>query len=172
MKYARAYIALTCAVVAGLLSGAAGQAALQQTIADDIHASAVGFRADTGRPKIRTGFLLQATDCTGNLRMLHLLHRRTVRESIQLNVIWFVGAANDSTVIRGLLPTWAQQVPLRLASPSLLRNLRQLGHTSTPALVVLDQEGRVRLATQSPRSSREVAGLRRIIEGLTWIEEL
>jgi hypothetical protein len=47
-----------------------------------------------------------------------------------------------------------------------------MGHTSTPALVVLDQSQRVRFATQSPRSPREYAGLRRIIEGLTWIEEL
>jgi hypothetical protein len=39
-------------------------------------------------------------------------------------------------------------------------------------MLVADAEGRVRFATQSPRSSREVAGLRRIIEGLTYIEEL
>ena len=37
---------------------------------------------------------------------------------------------------------------------------------------VLDQEGRVRFTSQSPRSPREFAGLRQIIEGLTWIEEL
>ncbi len=161
-----------CALVVGLLAGVAGRAAPQQTIAEAIQAASSASPNDTGRAKIQTGFLLQAADCTGNLRMLHLLHRRQVRAMLQLNVIWFVGAANDSTLIRGLLPTWAQRVPLRPASTSLLRTLRQLGHTSTPALVVLDQAGRVRLTTQSPRSSREVAGLRRIIEGLTWIEEL
>jgi len=159
-------------MVVGLLVGVAAQVAPPQTIADSIQAASPTLPSDRERSKIRTGFLLQAADCTGNLRMLHLLHRGPVREALQLNVIWFVGAANDSTVIRGLLPAWAQRVPLRLASPSLLRSLRQLGHTSTPALIVLDQAGRVRLATQSPRSSREVAGLRRIIEGLTWIEEL
>lgn len=172
MKNARAYIAWMCAVVVGLLAGIAARAAPQQTIAEAIQAESPAFPRERGRVKIQTGFLLQAADCTGNLRMLHLLHRSPVREALQLNVIWFVGAAHDSTLIRGLLPTWARHVPLRHASTSLLRNLRQLGHTSTPALIVLDQAGRVRLATQSPRSSREVAGLRRIIEGLTWIEEL
>lgn len=159
-------------MVVGLLVGVAAQAAPQHAIADSIHAESLAVMSDTRQAKIQMGFLLQAADCTGNLRMLHLVHRRGVRDALQLNVIWFVGAANDSTVIRGLLPLWARRVPLRLASPPLLRSLRQLGHTSTPTLVVLDQAGRVRLATQSPRSSREVAGLRRIIEGLTWIEEL
>jgi hypothetical protein len=172
MKNTRAYIAWMCAAVVGLFAGIAGRAAPQQTIGEAIRVESSAFPKDTGRVKIQTGFLLQAADCTGNLRMLHLLHRRQVRDALQLNVIWFVGAARDSTLIRGLLPLWAQRVPLRQASTSLLRGLRQLGHTSTPALIVLDQAGRVRLATQSPRSSREVAGLRRVIEGLTWIEEL
>jgi hypothetical protein len=63
-------------------------------------------------------------------------------------------------------------IPLRPAPRHVVHQFAALGHTSTPALLVLDLEGRVRLATQSPRSSREVAGLRRIVEGLTWIEEL
>ena len=58
------------------------------------------------------------------------------------------------------------------APPAVVGQFASLGHTTTPALLVLDQEGRVRFTTQSPRSSREVAGLRRIIEGLTWIEDL
>ncbi len=123
-----------------------------------------------GEP-VRAAVLLQAVDCTGNLRILHLLHRTAVRDELRLSVIWFVGPASDSLTIRPLLPAWAATVPLHAAPRPVLNDLARLGHTSTPLLVVLDQEGRVRFTSQSPRSSREFAGLRRIIEGLTWFEE-
>ncbi len=134
--------------------------------------------ADVGRRRppvlggpVLAAVLLQAQDCTGNLRVLDLLHRPAVRDGVQLAVIWYVGPVADSITIRGLLPDWSAQVPLRAAPPAVLKELAGLGHTTSPMLVVLDQNGRVRLASQSPRSSRELAGLRRIIEGLTWFEE-
>ena len=126
-----------------------------------------------GRPTVvHAAVLLQLRDCSGNLRMLHVLHRGTSREQIHLAVIWYAGPAGDSSAIRTELPAWTSPIPLRPAPAAVLRQLAELGHTTTPALLVLDQEGRIRLTTQSPRSSREVAGLRRIVEGLTWIEEL
>lgn len=126
--------------------------------------------ASLGGP-VLAAVLLQAADCAGNLRIVHLLNRAGVRDGVQLAVIWFVGPASDSLVIRRLLPAFTAHVPLRQAPPTALAELRRLGHTSSPLLLVLDQEGRVRFASQSPRSSREFAGLRRIIEGLTWFEE-
>jgi hypothetical protein len=128
----------------------------------------------TGSPRrpIRAGVVLQASDCTGNLGMLKALNRGAVRDAIELGVLWYVGPASDSLVIRPRLPAFARTVPLKQATGALLNDLARLGHTSTPVLIVLDQANRIRLVTQSPRSSREVAGLRRIIEGLTWIEEL
>ena len=121
---------------------------------------------------VQAAVLLQLNDCSGNLRMLHVLHRGSAPRHIQLAVIWYVGPVSDSTHIRAALPSWTGAVPLRAAPPAVVQQFASLGHTTTPALLVLDQEGRVRFTTQSPRSSREVAGLRRIIEGLTWIEEL
>jgi hypothetical protein len=121
---------------------------------------------------VQAAVLLQLTDCSGNLRMLHVLHRGSTSRHIQLAVIWYVGPVADSTNIRTALPSWTAAIPLRAAPSAVVRQFASLGHSSTPALLVLDQEGRVRFTTQSPRSSREVAGLRRIIEGLTWIEEL
>jgi len=121
---------------------------------------------------VQAAVLLQLRDCSGNLRMLHVLHRGRLREQIHLAVIWYVGPASDSLAIRSELPAWTTAIPLRPASAAVVRQFAELGHTTTPALLVLDQEGRVRFTTQSPRSSREVAGLRRIVEGLTWIEEL
>lgn len=121
---------------------------------------------------VRAAVLLQLDDCSGNLRMLHVLHRGSTSRHIQLAVIWYVGPVSDSTNIRTALPSWTAAIPLRAAPSAVVRQFASLGHTTTPALLVLDQEGRVRFTTQSPRSSREVAGLRRIIEGLTWIEEL
>jgi len=121
---------------------------------------------------VKAAVLLQLDDCSGNLRMLHVLHRGSTSRHIQLAVIWYVGPVSDSTNIRTALPSWTAAIPLRAAPPAVVGQFASLGHTTTPALLVLDQEGRVRFTTQSPRSSREVAGLRRIIEGLTWIEEL
>ena len=121
---------------------------------------------------VQAAVLLQLDDCSGNLRMLHVLHRGSTSRHIQLAVIWYVGPVSDSTNIRTALPSWTAAIPLRAAPPAVVGQFASLGHTTTPALLVLDQEGRVRFTTQSPRSSREVAGLRRIIEGLTWIEEL
>ncbi|MDQ8159932.1 MAG: hypothetical protein P3B76_10400 [Gemmatimonadota bacterium] len=123
-------------------------------------------------PAVQAAVLLQLRDCSGNLRMLHLLHRGPTRARLRLAVMWYVGPLADSTAIRSALPAWTSMIPLRPAPRHVVQQFAALGHTSTPALLVLDLEGRVRLATQSPRSSREVAGLRRIIEGLTWIEEL
>jgi len=123
-------------------------------------------------PHVSAAVLLQRRDCSGNLRMLHVLHRGAARDRIRLAVIWFAGSVTDSTAIRSELPPWTAEIPLRPAPKDVLQQLAALGHTTTPALLVADQEGRVRFATQSPRSSREVAGLRRIVEGLTFIEEL
>jgi hypothetical protein len=125
-----------------------------------------------GPPTVQAAVLLQLSDCSGNLRMLHLLHRGSTRARLRLAVMWYVGPRTDSTAIRSALPAWTSMIPLRPAPRHVVHQFAALGHTSTPALLVLDLEGRVRLATQSPRSSREVAGLRRIVEGLTWIEEL
>lgn len=172
----RPLIRWTGAVVLVLLAGIAVDAVRAAPALTIAHAMAPYVNRDRttgpiGRP-LRAFVVLQAVDCTGNLRMLHLLHRPAVRDRVQLTVVWFVGPSRDSLLIRPLLPAWAATIPLRNAPRSLLRELARLGHTSTPALVVLDQDGRVRFTTQSPRSSREYAGLRRIVEGLTWIEEL
>ncbi len=121
---------------------------------------------------VRAAVLLQLRDCSSNLRMLHVLHRGASRRQIRLSVIWYAGAVADSMAIRSELPSWTADIPLRPAPRAVLEQFAALGHTTTPALLVADQEGRVRFATQSPRSSREVAGLRRIVEGLTFIEEL
>lgn len=121
---------------------------------------------------IQAAVLLQAADCGGNLRLFDVLQRPRVRSQLRLAVIWYAGVVNDSTLIRARLPQWTQRTPLRLVPGEVLRELGQLGHQQTPTLLVLDQEGRLRLATQSPRSSREFAGLLRIVEGLTWIDEL
>ncbi len=129
-------------------------------------------QSGTATAPLQAAVLLQLNDCSGNLRMLHVLHRGAARQHLRLSVVWYAGPASDSMAIRAALPPWTATVPLRPATPQLLRQFATLGHTSTPAMLVADAEGRVRFATQSPRSSREVAGLRRIIEGLTYIEEL
>jgi hypothetical protein len=121
---------------------------------------------------IQAAVMVQRADCTGNLRLLDLLHRDAVRSRLRLAVIWYVGPSSDTLAIRRLLPAWTARTPLVAAPSEALGELRRLGHSETPTLVVLDQDGRVRLTTRSPRSVREFAGLQRVVEGLTWIEEL
>ena len=155
-------------LLAGVLvdtARAAPHNGLRRTLAPHVEPFLPGAR-------IQTAVLLQRSDCSGNMRMLDLLQRADVRDQLRLAVIWHVGPSSDTMAIRALLPAWTRAVALRRAPTAAINELRQLGHASTPLLVVLDQEGRVRLTTQSPRSPREFAGLRRVIEGLTWIEEL
>lgn len=121
---------------------------------------------------VQAAVVLQLSDCTGNLRLLDLLNRPEVSERLRLAVLWYAGPVGDSAGIRRLLPNWSAGSPLRPVPAAVLGELRRLGHRHTPLLIVMDQEGRVRLTSQSPRSPREFAGLRRVIEGLTWIEEL
>ena len=142
------------------------------TPASGLRDVAEGAQAPSPGGRLHSAVLLQRTDCTGNLRLLDLLARGEVAERLELRVIWFVGQATDTLEIRRLLPAWTQAVPLRAAPTHVISELSRLGHRSTPVVVLYDQEGRVRLTSQSPRSLREFAGLRRAIEGLTWIEEL
>lgn len=161
---------------------AIGTLALGGVLVDSIRSSAVSAlrrdvlpataSAEPPDARLRSAVLLQRSDCTGNLRLFELLHRGDVRERLRLGVIWYVGARSDSTAIRALLPRWTANTPLRPAPRRVIAELASLGHRSTPLVVLFDQEGRVRLTSQSPRSPREFAGLRRAIEGLTWVEEL
>jgi hypothetical protein len=133
---------------------------------------ATGHRDADPDARLRSAVLLQRSDCSGNLRLFELLHRGDIRERLRLGVIWYAGSPADSTDIRTLLPRWTANTPLRPVPRPVLAELASLGHRSTPLVVLFDQEGRVRLTSQSPRSPREFAGLRRALEGLTWIEEL
>ena len=170
---------LTHWVIAGLLVSFAGvlfdaaRATPSRTLSDAMQQyDAPTSPGTSSTAHVRAAVLLQLRDCSSNLRMLHVLHRGASRQQIRLAVIWYAGAVADSMAIRSELPSWTAEIPLRPAPREVLKQLAALGHTTTPALLVADQEGRVRFATQSPRSSREVAGLRRIVEGLTFIEEL
>ncbi len=120
---------------------------------------------------LAAALVLHVDDCNGNFRMFNLLHRTEVRGAIGMAVIWYAGSITDSTRIRSALPEWMHATPLRPVPPHVVRDLARLGHRTTPVLVMLDEEHRLRLTTQSPRSPREFAGLQRIITHLTWSEE-
>ena len=136
------------------------------------HALAPYLTSTAPGAPIQTAVIVQRADCSGNLRVFDLLQRDAVKRSLRLAVIWYVGPSADSSIIRQLLPSWSTAIPLQPAPIEALQELRRLGHAETPTLIVLDQDGRIRLTTRSPRSLREFAGLQKIIEGLTWIEEL
>lgn len=143
------------------------------SLADEVSAHVTPFAASSGpAPKpLAAALVLHRDDCTGNFRMFNLLHRRDVRAAIAVAVVWYAGAASDSSAIRRTLPTWMMQTRLRPVPRNVVRELNRLGHHSTPVLLMLDDSTRLRLVSQSPRSAREFAGLHRIITGLTWSEE-
>lgn len=142
------------------------------TPAGALRSAAADTRTLSNGEPIRAAVVLQRSDCSGNLRLLELLHRRGVGGRVTLSVLWYVGDARDTTVMRRLLPAWTARVALNPVPRPALRELALLGHRSTPVVILYDQEGRVRLTSQSPRSPREFAGLRRAIEGLTWIDQI
>lgn len=163
---------VTAALLAGLLAEGLRVTPTKTTLAQEIHRQTPANNAgDLEAGVSGAAVLLQLADCTGNLRMVDLLNLRAAREGIALRVIWFTGPAKDSTRIRSLLPSFAKGTPLVAASKHVIALLAELGHTTTPSLVVLDPFGRVRFASQAPRSPREFAALRSIIEGLSWNEE-
>ena len=116
------------------------------------------------------GLVLQVADCSGNFRMIDLLHERKIRNDISLAVIWYIGTATDTIQIRSSLPRWTSGVALEPVPPEVVYELGRLGHKSSPVLLMLDWEGRIRFTAQSPRTPRELAGLKRVIAGLTWSE--
>lgn len=122
--------------------------------------------------RVQAAIVLQLADCSGNLRVLHLLHLPSVESRLSLAVIWYQGPPSDSSAIRARLPAWTRASPLRPVPAGVVRDLARMGHRTTPLLLAVDENGRIRLVTQSPRSAREVAGLRRIVEGLTYREDL
>jgi len=122
--------------------------------------------------RVQAAIVLQLADCSGNLRLLHLLHLPSVEARLSLAIIWYEGPVSDSTEIRARLPAWTRASPLRPVPPSVVRDLARLGHRTTPLLLAADHDGRIRLVSQSPGTAREVAGLRRIVEGLTYREDL
>lgn len=169
MRFPRFWVfaltALLLADVTGDVVRAASRATLSQSIRPFVEPASTSSR-------VQAAILLQPSDCTGNLRIVHLLHRSKVRERLHLAVIWFIGAPSDTSAIRSLMPAWTHGVPLVQAPRAVISEMARLGHRETPALIVLDGDGGVRFTATSPRSVREFAGLQRIIEGLTWIEEL
>lgn len=128
--------------------------------------------ASKGDSPVRAVLVIQRADCTGNLRLFDLVRPNANQPSPVLQAVWYVGDARDTSVIRRAMPSWARTTRLEPAKPEALRTLRRLGHESTPMILVTDQAGRIRLVSQSPRSPREFAGLRRITQSLTWFEEL
>lgn len=127
-------------------------------------------RSSAVRP-LAAALVLHVDDCSGNFRMFNLLHRQEVRGAIAMAVIWYAGTVSDSGAVRSALPGWMRNAPLQPVPMHVVRELARLGHRSTPVLLMLDEEQRLRLTTQSPRSPREFAGLQRIITSLTWSEE-
>lgn len=155
-------------LLAGVVADSA-RAASRKSVREEMYAR--GRPYAPGAP-IKAAVLLQRSDCTSNLRVFELLDQDDIRARLRLAVVWYVGPSSDSTAIRAALPTWSRSVPLLHVPQGALLDLHRLGHRHTPVLIVQDAEGRIRLTTQSPQSSREFAGLRLIIRGLTWIEEL
>jgi hypothetical protein len=161
--------ALLLAGIALDAARAAGSPTRRSSLLTELQSAGTTFTP--GDPLAAT-LLLQRQDCTGNLRLLSWLNHARQRGALRLTVLWHVGPRSDSIAIRALLPRWTRTIPLVPAPQGALDDLKRLGHRSTPVLILQDEAGRIRLATQTPRSPREAAGLRRAIEGLTWMEDL
>ncbi len=110
--------------------------------------------------------VFQLADCQGNLRMLDLLRRRGLRDRVALAGLAFVGSDAELERARSRLPVGARSVPIRRATRASIDLLAGIGHRTTPILVVLDAERRVRYITGAPRSPRAYVGLARVLASL------
>jgi hypothetical protein len=110
--------------------------------------------------------VFQLADCDGNLRVLDLLRRRAMRGRVTLAGLAFVGSDAELERARSRLPLGARSVPIRRATRASVDLLAGIGHRSTPILIVLDAERRVRYITGAPRSPRAYVGLARVLASL------
>lgn len=124
--------------LAGRLGGVPTLAAAMAATPDAELTAAAG----TGPAAATVAAVLQAADCEGTVDFLRSFRDRS--HGAANIVAWVVGDEADRSAIAARLEARVGAVPVQAVGWRLLRALRVTGHDTTPFVLVLDREGRVR----------------------------
>lgn len=101
-----------------------------------------------GERPLRAIVVASPHDCIGNLRFANVLSRRDVAAVVGVPELVVQGQARDTIGLRRMLPTLLESSTMRLLQPSERALLHAIGHHATPVMLLFDQEGHLRIATQ------------------------
>jgi len=131
----------------------------------DVASGDTALRVAT-RPALDAYVVFQLADCSGNLRVLDLLRRRSVSRHVTIAGLVFAGSADELDRARPRLPLSARALPIRRTTRASTELLDRLGYRSTPIVVVLDARRRVRFITSAPSSALAYVRLARLLPNL------
>lgn len=117
-------------------------------------------------PGYTAWIVVQPEDCESNLSLLGLLARPLVARGIPRVELRLIGGPADTVGLRERLGPDAASLGLGVVSHRSVRPLRFLGFRRTPFLIVLDGEGQVRLAVESPRAAEDFVRLGAVLTAL------
>lgn len=118
---------------------------------------------DSQSSDMRAVVVMQAEDCESLLGGLSALRGKS-SSSLSLTGIAVTGRSSDSTIVRSALrETVDSLTPVHAIGARAERQLRGLGYTSTPLLLVFDQQQRLRYASPLARDDMELRQLRKAL---------
>jgi len=112
---------------------------------------------------MRAVVVMQAEDCESLLGGLSALRGKSGVSSLSLAGVAVTGRSSDTTIVRTALRETADSLtPIHAIDARAQRQLRGLGYTSTPLLLVFDQQ-QLRYASPLARDDLELRQLRRAL---------
>jgi hypothetical protein len=116
------------------------------------------------RRPFRAVVIFHPEDCDGRIDFMHAFARPRWRDLFSTGALVIGGAAEAETAAQTLRAR-GLSIPVS-AVRSEAHPGRLLGYTSTPYLLVVDRQDRLRIAVPGPSSTSELRALERATEGL------
>ena len=145
-------VIVACTVM--LLRRTPGQQSLASTLRP-----ATGPAAGQLKGQLEAYIVLQLKDCSSGLEFASLFARPSVRRRVHFRGFLLLGTEVDIQVVRRRLAALGFHDPVRRVGQSATGALAALGHRATPFVVVLDEQGSVRLSVASPSTPQEFVHL-------------
>jgi hypothetical protein len=113
----------------------------------------------------RVLLVFQVRDCESPRPWLRVFDEPGIRERVAVSGVVLGGGVKEGEAAERIEAVY-RRIPLRAAGRAGARTLWWLGYRSTPYVIILDSDGRVRLATPAPMSDEQADQLRRAIRHL------
>jgi hypothetical protein len=122
-------------------------------------------RAEEGSTRpFRAVVIFHLKDCDGRIDFMHAFSRPRWRDSFSTGAL-VIGGPKEAQAAAQILRARGLAIPVS-AVRSDAHPGRLMGYTSTPYLLVMDRQDRLRIAVPSPSSTSELGALERTADGL------